>query len=79
MAQGKFIHSLLALALLVSVTAVPMMPFSKGPMGYGGMMGGYGGMMGMGPGFSVGSSYKGGSYNGEEDSMMMETFPRKKA
>ena len=85
MAQGKFSQSLLALALLATATAIPMMSYSPGMMGYGGMMGGMGGMMGMGTGMGAGSSYssfKGGSL-GDVDinygsSMMMDEFPCKK-
>ena len=56
-------QSLLALALLASAAALPMMPFSKGLMGYGGMMGMPMGNPHAGSSYKTGSSYTNG--NGE--------------
>ena len=54
MAQRKVSHFLLALALLASASAVPMMPYSQGLMGFGGAM--FGGPFGtFGP--QAGQSY----------------------
>lgn len=63
MAQKMVSQLNLALALLASATAIPMMPFAKGLMGYGGMMG-----MPMGnphAGASYKSGYDGGNGGGE--------------
>ena len=61
MSQRTVSQSLLALALLASASAVPMMPYAHGLMGYGGAM--LGGPFGGAFGAQAGQSYScGGSF-----------------